>query len=119
MIKNKKDISDALEEIQELGDNWHYEHIPGPNANAIRDVFRVLEQLYDVYGVLPQRVTQTVEEGVYVDFINGHRVILEIYNKGGAAIVVTDYKEIIGSIDVKDEDRVNIICGLMPKILKN
>lgn len=113
------DIYDALVEIQELGNRWHNEGVPGPNQDTIRDSSRVLEQLYDDHGILPQRVTQSVEEGIYIDFINGHRVILELYNEGGGTIIVTDYKNILDSIEIPDKDRVGITCGLIQRILRN
>lgn len=118
-ITNKVDIDEAFTEIQELGDLWHREGIPGPNQDAIRDSSRVLEQLYADTGILPQRVTQSVEEGIYIDFVNGHRVILEMYNEGTAAIIVTDYKNIIDSVDVSSTDRVEKVCSLLQKMLKS
>lgn len=118
-ITNKVDIDEALAEIQELGDHWHREGVPGPSQDAIRDSSRVLEQLYVDTGILPQRVTQSIEEGIYIDFVNGHRVILEMYNEGTAAIIVTDYKDIIDSVEVSSDDRVTKVCSLLRKMLKS
>jgi hypothetical protein len=119
LIKREEDLYEALEEIQESGDSWHSEGIPGPNQDAIRDSSRVVRQLYDTLGILPRRITQTVEEGIYIDFTNGHRTILEIYNEGGAAIVVTDHKDILDSFEIPVEGRVDLICRTLVQILKN
>lgn len=118
-ILNKVDIDEAFTEIQELGDCWHGENIPGPSQDAIRDSSRVLEQLYADASILPQRVTQSVEEGIYIDFVNGHRVILEMYNEGTAAIIVMDYKDIVDSVEVSSTDRVAKVCSLLQKMLKS
>ena len=108
-INSKADVYEILETIEADGDLWHRDGIRGPSARTLRTASDVLGKLLDDYGVLPKHIVQTVEEGLYLDFEGiTHRVILELYNEGDAAILILDRNtnETIESIDVPSFGRV-------------
>ena len=119
MIKTKRDVYDILDRIHQEGDTWH-DTIPGPDPEVLLDVFRVFEYVWECRGLLPKYVVQTVEKGIYLEYRNGHNVIIELYNEGDAALLVMDKKgRTIEAIDVPvTEERTKIICDLLIKILK-
>lgn len=119
MIKTKKDVYDILDRIHQQGDSWH-DSIPGPDPEVLLDVFRVFEYVWECRKLLPKHVAQTVEEGIYLRYENGHDVIVELYNEGDAALLVTDKKgRTIESIDVPVTcERSQLVCDILIKILK-
>lgn len=102
IIRSKLNIYECLSDIKELGSNWHYENIPCPNSKVLTDARIILERLYDQYGILPARITQSIEEGIYIEFVNGSKVILEIYNDGYPSITVDSYNSNFSSIEIFD-----------------
>jgi hypothetical protein len=119
-IKVKADIYEILQAIEDDGDLWHRDAIAGPNWKTLSDASDIFGKLSDDHGILPQRLVQTVEEGLYVEFVGfSHRVVMELYNRGDAAILILDGKtsDIVESIDIPSFGRVGSICVAIPKIL--
>ena len=119
-IRGIADIKIAMDQIIDTGDNWHRESIPGPNAAVVRDSCRVFEQLWDDAHVLPQRIVQTIEEGIYAEFKTDDRMdlILELYNEGTGVVFLLEHGKTIECIDISNIDRVNTVCHAIQRILK-
>lgn len=118
-IKNLGDIYDILETIEDQGDKWHRDGLPPPSSKVLRDAADVCRKLINDHGILPKHIVQTVEEGLFLRFENGHEVILEMYNEGDAAILIRSRDgEMLDSIDIPAFGRNGVICQLIPKILK-
>lgn len=89
-----------------LSQRWIDEGIFQPTAECKKLATNVVLKLYNEYDIYPTRISATVEEGIfikYVNYINKKELSIEIYNDLDIASLVTKDKEIITSKDIVDE----------------
>ncbi len=89
-----------------LSQKWINEGLYPPTVECKELAKNIVSGLYAEYNLYPIRVNATVEEGVfikYINHINKKELSIEIYNDLDIAALVTNGKEIIASRDIVDE----------------
>ena len=89
-----------------LRKRWEIEGIKPPNIFCKNKTKEICLSLYDKYKIIPQKIDASIEEGIYVLYLNtrNNRTIeIEIYNDLDVAAIVTDnnINKIIASQDIK------------------
>lgn len=96
-----------LSDIEALGDDWN-EDVTGPNDYAITFSKDLIDQLVE-NQFIPDRLTQSVEEGVSFVFAKGKRFLyLEIYNDTEMGVLVEDYenKRVLKNREVSSQQEI-------------
>ena len=91
---------------------WVQEVIHPPTLECRALAKSVVLKLLKEHQLYPSRISATIEEGVfvnYIDHINKRNLSIEIYNDLDIAVIITQDKEIITSIDISNEDFAKII----------
>lgn len=89
-----------------LSQKWINEGLYPPTVECKELAKNIASGLYAEYSLYPIRVSATVEEGVFIKYlnhINKKELSIEIYNDLDIAALVTKGKEIIASKDIVDE----------------
>jgi len=89
--RHRNRLMQKLSDIEALGDDWS-EDVKGPNEFAISFSEKLIDQLVED-SFIPDRLTQSVEEGVSFVFAKENCFLyLEIYNDTEMGLLVEDYK---------------------------
>lgn len=107
-----KIISNKLDIIESIGDNWDNDGTKGPNSFSIQFsrelAFQVIENNF-----MPLTISQSVEEGICFVFKDGNKYLyIEIYNDEEIGLIIEDYKnkKILKNISIKSkQDIINEI----------
>jgi hypothetical protein len=88
--------------------NWEEEKISRPNMVSKNTALEVCKSLFDTYSLMPDKISPTKEEGVYMrfDYSSGktkNSLIIEVYNTLEIAAIVTnnDTKEVKFTYDIE------------------
>ena len=90
---------------------WVEEGIHPPTLECRKLAKSVVLQLLKEHQLYPSRISATIEEGVFVNYvnhINKRNLSIEIYNDLDIAAIITRDKEIIISADISNEDFAKI-----------
>ena len=91
---------------------WVEEGIHLPTLECRKLAKSVVLQLLKEHQLYPSRISTTIEEGVFINYINHinkRNLSIEIYNDLDIAAIITRDKEIIISADISNEDFAKII----------
>ena len=91
---------------------WKIENIKAPTLACKQEAEIIVKHLYDEYSLNPLRIEATIEEGIFVNyrnFNNDNILSIEIYNDHDIACILTNGKNIIKSMDIKDGSFTEII----------
>ena len=89
--RQRNRLMQKLTDIAALGDDWS-EDVKGPNEFVISFSEELIDQLVE-NSFIPDRLTQSVEEGVSFVFAKENRFLyLEIYNDTEMGLLVEDYE---------------------------
>jgi hypothetical protein len=87
---------------------WEEEKISKPNLVSKQTALIVCKSLFDTYCLMPDKISPTKEEGVFMrfDYSSGKTkksLIIEVYNTLEIAAIVTnnDTKEVVFNIDIE------------------
>lgn len=89
-----------------LSQKWINEGLYQPTVECKELAKNIVSGLYTKYKLYPIRICGTVEEGVFVKYVNHQNkkeLSIEIYNDLDIAALLTKGKEIIASKDIVDE----------------
>ena len=95
-----------------LPNKWETEGIRPPTLECRKLAKSVTVRLLKTYRLYPSRVSATIEEGVFINYINHvnrSTLSIEAYNDLDLAAIVTRDKEIILSADISDENFKEVI----------
>ncbi len=89
-----------------LRKRWEVEGIKPPNIFCKNKTKEICISLYDKYDIIPRKVDASIEEGIYVLYLNPRNnktLEIEIYNDLDVAAIVTDnnINKIISSQDIE------------------
>jgi len=95
-------------------EKWRIDGIAAPNFYCKELTEKIAIKLYEDYLLLPQRITPTIEEGVFLyyrNFDKGKELSIEIYNDLEIAAVINKSDEIVKvmDVDVESEDILEMI----------
>ncbi|MEE9337300.1 MAG: hypothetical protein V3U87_04405 [Methylococcaceae bacterium] len=86
---------------------WEEENISRPNLASKKTALEVCKSLFDTYSLMPDKISPTKEEGVYMrfDYSSGrikNSLIIEVYNTLEIAAIVTnnDTKKVKFTYDI-------------------
>lgn len=88
-----------------LSEKWISEGIHPPTVECKNLAKSVVLKLYKDFSIYPVRISATVEEGIfikYINHINKRELSIEVYNDLDTAAIITKEKEIIASMDIQD-----------------
>ncbi len=92
---------------------WLEEGAPPPMIGAKEKGADEVEDVYKFFGLIPEKVSATVEGGVFLKYFDRrtqNSLVIEIYNDLKVAAIVTRGKGIIASADVNNnEDLARVI----------
>ncbi|MBC8548389.1 MAG: hypothetical protein ISR96_08760 [Nitrospira sp.] len=77
---------------------WIDSEIQPPTISCKNLAHDIIRKLYESYDMYPMRIDATIEEGVYIkylNFINKKELSLEVYNDLDIAAIITKDKEIL------------------------
>ena len=86
---------------------WISEGVQPPTVKCRLLAYKAWEHLYTKFGLLPVRVSASVDSGVtltYNHLTNGRTLFLEVYNDLEVAVVINDSKRIAYSENVENLD---------------
>ncbi len=95
-----------------IPNKWIQDGIRPPNSECQEKTRSVVSQLLKEHQLYPSRISATIEEGIFVNYINHinkRSMSIEIYNDLDIAAIITHDKEIIISADIANEDFTKII----------
>jgi hypothetical protein len=95
-----------------LPNKWIVEGIHPPTLECRKLAKVVVLQLLKNYSIYPSRISATIEEGIFINYINHVDRLdlsIEVYNDLDIAAIVTRDKEIIMSADIANENFTEII----------
>ena len=98
IFKLKKMVDNTI-----LSQRWITEGVIPPTIECKNLSKEIIIRLYEEFQLFPHRISATVEEGIYVDYINeenGRELSIEIYNDLDAAALITKDDCIIISMDI-------------------
>ena len=90
-----------------IPDKWRLEEISAPTIRCKEIGSEIVRKLYKNYSIIPDRVSATVEGGIYLryeDYRSENSLSIEVYNDLDIAAIVTKKKEILGSFDINDQN---------------
>jgi hypothetical protein len=91
---------------------WEAEGVPPPTSECRRLAKSVVLQLLKEHQLYPSRISATIEEGIFVNYVNhvnNRHLSIEVYNDLDIAAIVNRDKEMIASTDISNEDFSKII----------
>ena len=97
---------------------WKDKDISPPTIKCKEISTELVIRLYDEYSLIPERVSATIEGGtflLYIDFISGNNLSIEVYNDLDIAAIITNNKKIIKTFDIDDENIETVICTLQER----
>ena len=86
---------------------WILEGAQPPTTECRIKSYKIWRHLYTTFGLLPVRVSASVEGGIMLSYehaTNGKTLIVEIYNDLEVAALVNESKKIIYSETINDSD---------------
>jgi len=95
-----------------LPSKWSVEGIDPPSFACRKLAKAIVIQLLKDYQLYPSRISATIEEGVFINYINHVNKLnltIEAYNDLEVAAIITRDKEIIFSTDISNENLTEII----------
>lgn len=95
-----------------LPNKWQAEGVHPPTLECRKLAKSVVLQLLKIYQLYPSRISATIEEGAFINYINHvnkHNLSIEVYNDLDIAAIITRDKEIIMSADITNENFKEII----------
>jgi hypothetical protein len=99
----KKQLTNLIFALQ-IPEKWKQETISPPTVFCKEIAERVTKSIYSVYRLIPQRISPTIEEGIFIsykNFDNNRSLSIEIYNDSDIAAIVTHEKRIIKVTDIQ------------------
>jgi hypothetical protein len=94
---------------------WILKGTQPPTVKARELAYEVWESLYRKFGLLPIRISASVEGGITLSYhqpINGRVLAVEVYNDLEVAALINEGRTIVYSEDVKNLDFDNIFLNL-------
>lgn len=95
-----------------LPSKWVVEGIHPPTSECRVLAKSAILRLLKDYQLFPSRISATIEEGVFVNYINHINKLnlsIEVYNDLDVAAIITRDKEIILSADISNENFTDIV----------
>jgi len=86
---------------------WRLEGISPPTIKCKEITLNVVLKLYDDFFLIPDRVSSSIEEGIflkYIDYLSGNYLSIEIYNDLDIAAIITNGDKIIKAIDIYNDN---------------
>lgn len=113
------DLSVLLQDISEMGDIHRESKVKAPIIEVLQDTSDIITRVWSELGKLPTSVFPSYMEGLYFDYIidEQHRVILEVYNVGDAAIFSTDDAKVVEYVGIPKVGRVGKVYWALIKLL--
>lgn len=91
---------------------WVAENVDEPNYVCREKTFEIVQYLYNDYQYYPERISPSIEGGIYIHYINylNHKSLsVEVSNHLEIAALVNKHKNIIKSVDIFNFDFSEII----------
>jgi hypothetical protein len=85
--------------------HWKEIGVNAPNLIAKNIAFNICCKLYKSHNLQPFIILPTVEEGVYIKYVEGDRsLVIEAYNDTDISLVICENKKILYHEDIHDMD---------------
>lgn len=104
---HREQLLQKLKDIEAIGEDWN-ENAKGPNDFAIAFSKDLIDQFVE-NNFIPNRLTQSIEEGVSFVFSKGKLFLyLEIYNDAEMGVLVEDYenKSVLKNKEVSSQQEI-------------
>jgi hypothetical protein len=97
-----------------LKNEWIEEGVSEPNVSCKNKTYNICIFLFNHYGIIPQRITASIEEGVFIQYLNVQNkktLSIEIYNDLDVAALVNDIvkKHIILAANIRNMSFESVI----------
>jgi DNA-binding PadR family transcriptional regulator len=113
---NVEELNKIYQKIQtlEIPMHWKNDKTENPNQVSRRNAYLICCLLHDKYKILPDIVSSTIENGVYLRYGNGPKTfIVEAYNTAEIGGIVNKDKSILFSEEIQDFNFDNCVSIFM------